>query len=292
MRHAAQIRKTETMLEFQTLPAPPAPWYGPGMEAWITAAVVACAIARGDVNIPRPDRAEVARVEAEAFVVAATEHVTLRTLLAVGHVESRFNPSGSQRDRDGGVWGVMQILERSLICPSRPERITWRTGRGRRHRLHVRYIHHDDPTRCTPEQTARRAQLLDPTWNIRHGASMLETFWARVHAGRYRRATVAAWVGSYYVGSVPARRREMRQYLQYARRVRRAEGVMQRRLEQCRRGALLEREEHSTEDVVHDQGLQRSHPPDAEAPPRLEPDHHDGLAGGPGQAGRILADPP
>lgn len=168
------------------------------MMPWITVAIVACAIVHGDNNIPMVDRDRIATIEAQAFVRATTTHVPLLTLLAVGYVESRFSPTGSQRDRARGWWGVMQIAE-----------------------------HHP-----TPEI---RNQLLDPEWNIAHAARMLETAWERAHAGHHSRAVTAGWEGAYYWGSVPTtRRRALRRYFHYVRLIRRGERVMLHRLERCR----------------------------------------------------------
>lgn len=181
---------------------------------WITVAIVACAIVHGDNNIPMIDRDRIATIEAQAFVQAATSHVPLLTLLAGGYVESRFSPTGSQRDRDNGWWGVMQIAEPSLRC--------W--GRTR----------HDDPAFCTPEQLEARGRLLDPAWNIAHAARMLETAWERAHAGHRSRAVTAGWPGAYYWGSVPTRRRALRRYFHYVGLIRHGERVMLHRIQRCR----------------------------------------------------------
>lgn len=75
---------------------------------------------------------------------------------------------------------------------------------------------------------AVRLNLLDPAVNIRIGVGMLETAWARAHV-----RTPRDWVGAYFWGSVPTRRRAMRAYRAYAMRVRRAEGLLRHRIERC-----------------------------------------------------------
>ena len=204
------------------------------LPAWITTGVVACAIAAGDNNIPPSQRESVARIEAQAFIAAATEHLPIELLLAVARVESRFNPTGSQRDRDNGVWGVMQILDRSLSC-WRQERITWRSGR--RHRLHVRYIQHDDISRCTGAQLAARADMLDPSRNIAMGARLLERRYEQVHAQRHDADVYRDWVGAYFFGSAPpphGHRRDWRAVRAYASRVHTSQAIMHAQLLRCR----------------------------------------------------------
>ena len=203
------------------------------VPAWITVSIVACAINAGDNNIPRSQREGVAHIEAEAFIAAVQTHVSLETLLAVGHTESRFNPTGSQRDRDNGVWGVMQILDRSLSC-WRTERIVVRNGR---HRPRVRYVRHDDETRCTPEQLVARARMMDPAQNIAMGARLLTRRYDQIHAQRHDADVYRDWIGSYFFGSAPpphGHRRAWRTVRAYASRVHRAEAMMHRRLQQCR----------------------------------------------------------
>lgn len=173
-----------------------------------TLAVVACAILAPHSHARTE---EIARIEAQAFIEAATPHVPLETLLGVAWAESRFGPDGSQTDRDLGVWGVMQLLAPELRCFNR---------RG-----------HDDPRRCSPDVLRRRVALLDPATNITLGAAQLE------HRRRqWRHHTYASlWVGAYYVGSIPhTAGPAFGQFLRYARRVRIAESFMRARLEQCR----------------------------------------------------------
>lgn len=208
------------------------------VPSWVTAGVVACALMRRDNNLPVENRQEVANVEAQAFLDAAEvhPHFELSLLLAVGYVESRFAPGGSQQDRDLGMWGVYQLLDHDLVCYGTPERHrVWVAGR-RRHRGHWewRVRHHDDPSRCTVEQTARRSVLLDPAQNIRIGVAQLQHRWEQNHARRGRLVANGNWVATYYLGSVPTRRPDVRRYLGYARAVHRGEAIMQGRLEFCR----------------------------------------------------------
>jgi hypothetical protein len=212
------------------------------MPSWVTAAIVACALLRGDHNIPVANRDEIANAEAVAFMAAVQPHLPLDLLLGVGRVESRFNPMGSQLDRDHGVFGVLQLLNPHLRCWGRPQRTEWWSWtRGtrhhrRRHVHHVRFVRHDDPAACTPAQTAARAILFDPAENIRRGALLLERRYAQVHAGRHSARVYAAWPGAYWHGSVPRRnqRRVMRQFFGYAGRVSGASRQMHHQLEQCR----------------------------------------------------------
>lgn len=204
------------------------------MPPWITVAIVACAITHGDNNIPAADRDRVSEIEARAFIAAVMPHVSLRTLLAVAYTESRFGPEGSQHDRDNAVWGVMQILDRSLGC-WRTERIVSRVGR--RHRLHIRYVQHDDETRCAPEQLVARARMLDPAWNIAMGARLLARRYDQIHAQRHDADVYRDWVGGYYVGSPPpahGHRAQWSMFRRYARVIQLTRGMMTHRLEQCR----------------------------------------------------------
>jgi hypothetical protein len=208
------------------------------MPGWITVAIVACAILRGDHNVPMTNREQIANAEAVAFMAAVQPHLSLDLLLGVGYVESRFNPNGSQTDRNNGVFGVLQLLAPQLRCWGRPQRVDWWTWtRHHRRRVHhVRFVRHDDQTACTEAQTAARARLLDPAENIRLGASLLERRYTQVHAARHSARIYAAWIGAYWRGSVPLRnqRRILRQFFQYAGRVNRASHQMHHQLEQCR----------------------------------------------------------
>jgi hypothetical protein len=131
----------------------------------------------------------------------------------------------------------MQILDRSLTC-WRQERVTYRSGR--RHRLHVRYVHHDDVSRCTAAQLAARAQMLDPSRNIMLGARLLERRYEQIHAQRHDVDVYRDWVGAYFWGSAPpahGHRRNWRAVRAYAARVHAAQRIMHRQLERCRESA-------------------------------------------------------
>jgi len=211
------------------------------MPTWITAAIVACSLLRGDHNVPMANRDEIAHAEAVAFMAAVQPHLSLDLLLGVGYVESRFNPTGSQRDRDNGVFGVMQLLAPQLRCWGRPQRTEWWTWR-RHHRRrvhHVRFIRHDDPAACTETQTAARAVMFDPGENIRRGSSLLLRRYTQTQAARHSARVYANWVGSYWHGSVPLRRqrRLLREFFRYAGRVNGASNRMHHQLEQCRNEA-------------------------------------------------------
>lgn len=178
------------------------------MPGWVTIGIVTCSLLLRDNNLPREQRGQVARIEAEAFLTNVRPHIALETLLAIAYVESRFNPLGSQTDRDHAMWGVMQLSDPAVVC------------RGRRG--------HDDPRRCSAAIAARRALLLDPATNIRLGAAQLAWRWRQnQHAG-------ALWVGAYYWGSVPPNPRSNLRFMAYVRRVHSAERIMRARLARCR----------------------------------------------------------
>ena len=157
--------------------------------------IVTCAILGHGHHLPVENRADVARVEAEAFVAAVQPHVSLELLLAVGYTESRFGPTGSAADIRSHHYGVMQIF-----CASDCE------------------------------------SYLDPATNIRRGAVLLARRWQQVHSIHQRPRALAAWVGAYWWGSVPAtrRRRVVREWYRYAGRVRANQQTMHSRFVRCR----------------------------------------------------------
>lgn len=76
---------------------------------WLTIPIIACALTHGDTNLPRDNRDELARIEAQAFLDADAPGSSFMDVVAISYVETRFNPTGSESDRRRGYWGVMQI---------------------------------------------------------------------------------------------------------------------------------------------------------------------------------------
>ena len=158
------------------------------------AEIVACVILAHGSHV---HDAEVARVEAEAFIANVQPHVPLELLLAVGYVESRFGVRGSARDVSNQVFGIMQI------------------------RCENDYDSYFDPV----VNIRRGASLLALRYRQAHAASRVS---ARARS---------SWVASYYWGSVPATRRRavVRRFYAYAGRVANAQRLMHTRMAQCRR---------------------------------------------------------
>lgn len=95
------------------------------MLEWLTVPIIACALTHGDTNLPRDNRDELARIEAQAFLDADAPGSSFMDVLAIAYTETRFNPTGSDGDRRRGYWGVMQIecsrcgnhLQQTLLDP-------------------------------------------------------------------------------------------------------------------------------------------------------------------------------
>jgi len=164
--------------------------------------VVVCVLSMRPSHAPPAQREEIAR----AFIANVQPHVSLELLLAVGYVESRWNPTGSALDRARGMFGIMQLFEPRLVCRNR-----W--GRP-------------NERRCTEVQTLERERILDPAVNVRRGALLLEHRWRQFHVGHER-----DWVGAYTVGHVPSPATPT--FVSYAVRVRAARGLVHAWERQC-----------------------------------------------------------
>lgn len=206
----------------------------------LTAARLACAILAGDHNLHHePDPHATAMVEAEAFIANAQPHVPTLTIAAVAFTESRFSPTGSETDRDQGMWGVMQIDGYTLRCWSPWVRDGWKRDprHPRSRRLVPRFVRHDDPARCTdPAIIAERARLLDPATNIRLGAGLLELRYAQLHAQHHDASVYRDWVGAYFWGSAPPAHGHRRVWIRvrrYAARVHANEALLRARVARC-----------------------------------------------------------
>lgn len=174
------------------------------LAAWVTRAVVVCVLSHRGSHLPAEERETVA----DAFMASVQPHVPLTLLMAVGYAESRWNPHGSQLDRNHGMWGVMQLFAPELRCLDR-------RGRDRVHR-------------CSSLTRERRDRMLDPVVNIRRGALLLERRWQQNHRSGPR------WVGSYYFGSVPAAATDVARFERYVTLVRSAEAIVSSWMYECR----------------------------------------------------------
>jgi hypothetical protein len=202
----------------------------------VSAAVLACTLLMRDTNLtryPTEERLLIADAEAAAMLANVQPHVPLSILWGVAFSETRFDPNGSQSDRDSGWFGMYQISAPELRCWGRPEMYEWM---DRRHRHHMRFVRHDDASACTPEQTAQRMRLLDPTTNTGIGARLLERRYRQISSQPHDRSVYRDWVGAFYWGSAPpphGHRRTWIRVRRYAAAVHRAEAILRHRIEQC-----------------------------------------------------------
>ncbi len=202
----------------------------------VSAAVLACTLLMRDTNLtryPMEQRNSIASAEAEAMLANVQPHVSLSVLWGVAFTETRFDPNGSQSDRDHGWFGLYQISAPELRCWGRPEMMEWT---DRHHRHHARSVRHDDPAACTPEQTAQRARLLDPTTNTQIGARLLERRHDQIRSQHHDQNVYRDWVGAFYWGSAPpahGHRRIWRRVRRYAANVHSAESWIQHRIARC-----------------------------------------------------------
>jgi soluble lytic murein transglycosylase-like protein len=172
------------------------------VELW----VIVCVLAMRPSHAPPAQREAIA----QAFLANVQPHVPLDLLLAVGYVESRWNPTGSRADRERGMFGVMQLFAPTLVCHDRVGRPNER--------------------RCTRAQREARERMLDPSINVRRGATLLEHRWRLNHHGHAR-----DWVGAYTVGSVPDPITPT--FARYVLAVHRARGLVRSWARECERGA-------------------------------------------------------